>query len=148
MTRDNPQMMRWIGESSLAGHVHLLGPRGDPEHVMAALDLLVSSSAYGEGFPNVIGEAMACGVPCAVTDVGDSGLIVGDTGLTVPPRAPHALADAILRLIGEGEEGLARRGRAARARIASEFALPQIAARYAALYRSTVPDEPSKVSTV
>jgi glycosyltransferase involved in cell wall biosynthesis len=103
---------------------------------MAALDLLVSSSAYGEGFPNVIGEAMACGVPCVVTDVGDSGLIVGDTGSTVQPRDPDALAMALVEMLNEGREGLMRRGEAARARVASEFALPQIADRYAALYRS------------
>jgi glycosyltransferase involved in cell wall biosynthesis len=111
--------------------------------MMAPRAGLVSSSAYGEGFPNVIGEAMACGVPCAVTDVGDSGLIVGDTGMTVPPRDPDALAAAILQLLGEGRDGLARRGQAARARIASEYALPRIAERYAVLYRSLLREAPA-----
>ncbi|NLU50543.1 MAG: glycosyltransferase [Syntrophomonadaceae bacterium] len=67
------------------------GTRGDMFAVYNALDI-ASSTSYGEGFPNVIGEAMACGVPCVVTDVGDSSWIVGDVGVVVPPRDPHALA--------------------------------------------------------
>lgn len=132
----NAQLDGWIGAAGLAGDVHLLGPRHDTPRVFAALDLLVSSSAYGEGFPNVIGEAMACGVPCAVTDVGDSALIVSDTGIAVPPRDPQALAGAIARLLGEGPAGLTGRGRAARTHIAAHYDLQCIASRYAELYLS------------
>lgn len=67
------------------------GARGDMLAVYNALDI-ASSSSYGEGFPNVIGEAMACGVPCVVTDIGDSAHIVGDAGIVVPPKDPAALA--------------------------------------------------------
>jgi len=148
LTPDNAQIRAWVEQTAIGGAVHLLGPRRDPQRVMAALDVLVSSSAYGEGFPNVIGEAMSCGVPCAVTDVGDSALIVGDTGITVPPRDAGALADAILQLIGEGREGLARRGQAARARIASELALPRIADRYLGLYCSLLRDGPTAAGAI
>jgi glycosyltransferase involved in cell wall biosynthesis len=70
------------------------GERKDMRGVYNALTLLTSSSSYGEGFPNVVGEALACGVPCVVTDVGDSGLLVGNTEFVVPPRNPVALATA------------------------------------------------------
>jgi glycosyltransferase involved in cell wall biosynthesis len=136
MDATNTQLRDWIGAARLADAVHLLGPRRDTPEVFAALDLLVSSSAYGEGFPNVIGEAMASGVPCAVTDVGDSALIVGDTGLSVLPRKPDSLAAAICSLLNEGPEGQTARGRAARERIAAQYDLRRVAARYAELYLS------------
>lgn len=75
------------------------GGRSDMPAVFNALNIACSSSSDGEGFPNVIGEAMACGVPCVVTDVGDSAWIVGDKGVVVPPKNPEALKTAINQLI-------------------------------------------------
>lgn len=75
------------------------GSRSDMPAIYNALDIACSSSAYGEGFPNVIGEAMACGVPCVVTDVGDSAWIVGDTGIVVPPGDSELLAIGIQQLL-------------------------------------------------
>lgn len=105
------------------------GARDDMPGVYNALDLLCLSSAYGEGFPNVLGEAMACGVPCATTDVGDAALVVGETGAVAPRRDPEALARAMLaqleRLEREGE-GLRR---ACRARIAEHFSVERMVER-------------------
>jgi glycosyltransferase involved in cell wall biosynthesis len=78
-----------------------VGIREDMPAVHNALDVAVSSSSYGEGSSNVIGEAMACGVPCVVTNVGDSAWVVGDTGMVVPPKNPVALMNAIDRSLDE-----------------------------------------------
>lgn len=98
--------------------------QSDVEAVYPALDLLVSSSR-GEGFPNVVGEAMACGVPCAVTDVGDSAQIVGETGATAPAEDPAALARAILTQLGRRSPELAQ---AARARIVELYSVETLVA--------------------
>ena len=131
----NAQLQAWLHEFGLDGQVLLLGSRSDVPAVMNALTLHVLSSAYGEAFPNVLAEAMACGVPCIATDVGDSGLILGDTGWLVPPRDPQALAAALAAALAEPAAAHDARRRAARQRIAARFTLDQMVARYRSLYR-------------
>jgi glycosyltransferase involved in cell wall biosynthesis len=101
-----------------------VGERDDMPAVYNALDVLVSTS-LGEGFSNTIAEAMACGVPCVVTDVGDSALIVGDEGIVVPPRDPATLAAALERTLVTSTAG---RRSAARRRIESLFSLDMLSA--------------------
>lgn len=134
VTPDNPALQRLVRECGLAGRAHLLGERHDVPRLTAALDLAASTSAYGEGFSNALGEAMACAVPCVATDVGDSALIVGETGRVVPIRQPRAFADALEALIAQGTEARARLGQAARALIEQRYSLPRIVQRYEALY--------------
>lgn len=130
----NPVLRGQIDKNELAGRVHLLGERRDIDEVTAALDIATSSSAYGEGFSNAIGEAMACGVPCVVTDVGDSAYIVDETGLVVPRKDPAALARAWAELLAMDPEGRRQLGLAARARIVENFDLPKVVAQYESLY--------------
>ena len=111
-----------------------LGPRNDIPAIMNGLDILVMSSQFGEGFPNVVGEAMACEVPCVVTDVGDAALIVGGTGKVVPPKDPAALAQATLELLAESAADYQERRHAARKRVVDNFSLPQMIGRYTAEY--------------
>lgn len=114
--------------------VHLLGPRQDMPRVYAGLDLVALSSAFGEGFPNVLGEAMACGVPCVATDIGDSRDILADCGRIVPPRDPDALAAALEDLLALSPEALAALGRAARLRVEESFSLSTVLQHYGDLF--------------
>ncbi|TVQ85335.1 MAG: glycosyltransferase [Chromatiaceae bacterium] len=133
---DNPVLRGWIRAAGVDGRVHLLGPRQDIARLFAGCDLVVSAAAYGEGFPNIIGEAMACGTPCVVTAVGDSAAIVGATGAVVPPRDATALAAALQRLLQLDTTARAHLGAQARARVAAHYALPAIAARYTEVYEA------------
>jgi glycosyltransferase involved in cell wall biosynthesis len=130
---NNRELCRLVEELGLARRTHMLGERHDVARLLAALDIF-SLSSYCESFPTVIGEAMACAVPCAVTDVGDAALIVGDTGRIVPPRDARALADAWSALINLGGEGRAGLGRAAASRVRELFPLESMARSYEALY--------------
>lgn len=131
----NPSLVDQVQNEHLAGRVHLLGRRMDIPRLMAGMDI-VSSSSYGEGFPNTIAEGMACAVPCVVTDVGDAAFLVGDTGIVVPPKNPPALAGGWSRIIDLGPEGRQRLGRAARRRIEQEFCIAKTVQEYQRLYQS------------
>jgi len=123
-----------------------LGECGDMPSLYPGFDIACSSSVFGEGFSNSIAEAMACAIPCVVTDVGDSGRIVGDTGLVVPPADPDALTEAILALVRSGAEARGALGRRARARIVSSFGVRIMIERTSACYRMLIPD-PGVVQT-
>jgi len=118
-------------------HFHLLGERSDIQHITAALDI-ASSVSHGEGFPNIIGEAMASGVPCVVTDSGDSDAIVGDTGYAVPSNDAAALSAAFLNLIDVGRLRREELGRKARKRIGQHYALAGTVKEYEKLYTTLV----------
>jgi glycosyltransferase involved in cell wall biosynthesis len=125
-----------------AHNVIRLGRRQDVARLFAAADFVVSSSRFGEGFSNVLGEGMACGLPAIATDVGDAKLIVADTGLVVPPEDPVALAAGIRTLAGESAAARAERGARARARIVENFALAGAVERHVQIYASlaSLPD--------
>jgi len=131
----NLKIIRKIKELGLLDRVHLLGESQEMPRVMSALDILTSCSWTTEGFSNAIGEAMACGVPCVVTDVGDSSFIVGDTGKVVPPKNPQKLCEAWVQLIELGKEKRKILGKRARGRIGSEFSIESISQLYTSLYQ-------------
>ena len=144
---ENACLRERIESSPAPDQFHLLGRRSDTPRLTSALDIATSSSSFGEGFPNVIGEAMACGVPCVVTDVGDSALIVGAAGKVVPPKDPGALALAWGELIGLSSGGRTELGLAGRARVEENFGLQSIARRYEDLYRSVARRPPAAEKT-
>lgn len=114
--------------------VTLVGERSDVAEWMPGLDMLGLSSAWGEAFPNVLGEAMACGVPCVATDVGDSAWVLGASGEIVPPRDAAALAAALGRLASISKEARWQIGDALRGRVAEQFEIGKVAQQYRRLY--------------
>ena len=136
--RNNPHLNSVIDELNIGDRVHLLGERKDVARLTSALDIAVSSSYFGEAFPNVIGEAMACEVPCVVTDVGDSASIVGDTGKVVPPKNPQALADSCKELILLDVEDRQALGKKARQKVIELYSLDAVVAQYEKLYHSVI----------
>ena len=99
--RHNMKLVSEIKRFKLIRNIKLLGQRNDITEVMNGIDIYVQSSSFGEGFPNVVAESMACGTPCVVTDVGDAHSIVGKTGWVVPPKNPYRLAKGIEKGIYE-----------------------------------------------
>lgn len=137
MSADNGVLVSEIEARGLNGCVHLLGERRDISEVTAGLDV-ASLVSHLEGFPNVVGEAMACGVPIVATDVGDCRDIIGDAGIVVPPRDAEALAEAWRRLLEAGREGRERIGRRGRERVAALYDLDRVARQYEELYEDLV----------
>lgn len=134
ITCENEELVSYVKQNGLEQFTHLLGLRKDISRLTAALDVAVSSSA-GEAFPNVVGEAMSCGVPCVVTDVGDSAFLVGETGKIVPPHNHQVLAEAINELLELSKNEREKLGKAARQRIQEFFEISKIVSTYETLYK-------------
>jgi glycosyltransferase involved in cell wall biosynthesis len=132
VTIDNDLVRGGIEAAGLHGRVHLLGERADIPRLTAALDIATCAS-YAESFPNVVGEAMACAVPCVVTNVGDAARMVADTGLVVPPRDAPALATAWEQLSALEPEVRQELGRRARARVVERYSLDHVVRQYEAV---------------
>ena len=132
MTKENRAWFDEVERRQLRPAVIALGPRDDIPAIMNALDAHVLSSAYGEAFPNVVTEAMACGTPCIATDVGDAAVMIGETGWIVPPRDPPALAAAMEVAIDARRKapGWEARRTACRGRIVEHYTIDRMVAAY------------------
>lgn len=136
VTWANPDLRTWIGDDEATrAHFHLLGRRADIPKIYPAFDVFTLSS-LSEAFPMTVGEAMACGLPCVVTDVGDSAQLVADTGRIVPPSDPQALASAWDELLSLSSAERQALGERARQHIEAHYSLPIIAERYHSLHTS------------
>ncbi len=129
----NGELVGAIAAAGLGARFRLLGPRRDVPALLAGLDLATLCSR-SEGFPNAVGEAMACGLPCVLTEVGDARSLVGPTGRVVPVGDPEALARAWLELGALGPAERRRLGRAARRSIEQRFSIAEVVRRYERLY--------------
>ena len=124
---------RLVLPSALRGRVRALGERTDVARLLRGCDVAVLSS-LAEGLPNALGEAMATGLPCVTSDVGDAAVLVGTTGRTVAPRDPAALAAALEELVGLTPDVRATLGRAARERVLALHGPAVASAAYAGLW--------------
>jgi glycosyltransferase involved in cell wall biosynthesis len=133
----NPVLMSAIDSLRLGGHMRLLGERTDVAAVLRSFDMFCLSSTF-EGFPNVLGEAMAMALPCVSTDAGDARVLVGDVAEIVPISDPQAMANALLALARLTPEQRAQRGAAARERIVNHYTVDVMRQQFESVYRSVV----------
>lgn len=130
MDRHDSDLAKWANDTGAPARVHFLGARSDIAELLPGLDVNVSSSSTSEGFPNVVAEGMACGVPAVATDVGESLLILSDPDRIVPPGEPGALADRISRVLALPEVNRELLGRRDRTRMLQEFSISKAVKAY------------------
>lgn len=130
----NAELMRWIAQTGHADRFVLLGERADVPVCLAAMDIFCLSSRT-EGFPNAVGEAMAMGVPCVVTDVGDAAMLVADTGVVVPKEDSRALAQGVAGLLALEPDARRQLGQKGRTRVHAEFTVERTRERFEAIYQ-------------
>ncbi len=131
----SPCLENYVNVSSLKGRVHFLGERADISKLFPGFDVAVTPSV-SEGFANVIGEAMSCGVPCVVTDVGDSAMIVANCGRVVAVDDTEALSQSVYEILQMPVVERVKLGMRGRQRVLDEFSISSVADRYTRLYQS------------
>jgi glycosyltransferase involved in cell wall biosynthesis len=130
ISQENPGLVSMMSGFEKPENIHLLGRRMDMKDIYPSWDVAMLSSSYGEAFPLVIGEAMACGIPCVGTDVGDTAELIGNTGQTVLPREPGQLAEAVKKILLLPDDERLALGRKARNRILENYEIRKIVTLY------------------
>jgi glycosyltransferase involved in cell wall biosynthesis len=134
---NNAELMGWLKEYSLQGRFVLLGERDDVPICLAAMDIFCMPSCT-EGFPNGLGEAMAMGLPCVATDVGDTAVLAGDTAILVPAEDEQALARGLLEVIALSKEQRNDMGKRSKEHVTAEFSIEKACERFNAIYQEIV----------
>ncbi len=131
----NEQLFSLICKLNLMNNIRLLGERADISRLICSFDICASSS-YSEGFPTTIGEAMASGVPCVATDVGDTRLVIGNCGILVRPESPEELAEGLIKLLSLPSHEKIDLDLASRSYISQKFSIKKIASEYCYVYNN------------
>ncbi|HJS91158.1 MAG TPA: glycosyltransferase [Steroidobacteraceae bacterium] len=131
--RENYALNGLMKELEIGDRVRLCGRRVDIAAINAAVDVATCSSS-AEAFPNAVGEAMACGIPCVATSVGDMNELIGDAGVLVAPRDPKALCAGWLQMADISADDRAALGERARRRIIERYSLASCTRAYLSLY--------------
>ena len=126
--------LKYLYEQLPSQQVLSLGVRVDIPAVVQCMDLLCLTSAWGEAFPNVIGEAMASGIPCVATDIGDCALVIGETGWIIPPNNAELLANCINEALTESTSVHNLRSVAAKKIISQNYNITNIVNNYSNVY--------------
>ncbi len=134
---DNTQLVDWIDRSGCKDRFVLLGEREDVPQCLAAMDIFCLHSLT-EGFPNVLAEAMAMGLPCVTTDVGDAAMLLADTGVVVPKDDSAALAQGMERLLALDQDARNALGMRAKVRVEAEFSMARARERFEVIYRKVL----------
>lgn len=135
--KENVKLNELIDQLTLRDNIILLGQRNDIPRVMNLADIYVLSSS-AEAFPNVVCEAMACGTPCVVTDVGDARSIVGNTGWVVPAKKPLSLANSIYSALNELKfEDWSHRSESCRNRIKDNYSIEKAVGLYTQVWNAS-----------
>ena len=129
---DNREIKSLIDKLGLSNDCILLG-RVESVNVLPAFDIYISASLWGEGFPNVLGEAMACGVPCVSTDIGDSRRVIGNTGIVIG-HSDNDIADGIIRMLSMPKEEFYKLKTSAQEKVIKNYAIETISRQYEQLY--------------
>jgi glycosyltransferase involved in cell wall biosynthesis len=134
---DNAQLVDWIVSTGFKDRFILLGERKDVPQCLAAMDIFCLHSRT-EGFPNVLAEAMAMGLPCITTDVGDAAMLLADTGVVVPKENSAALAQGVEKLLALDLDARHALGMRAKARVEAEFSMARARERFEEIYRQVL----------
>ena len=135
VTRENHNLMRMLKEVKNPDIFVLLGERDDVTDFMLASDVFCMHSKT-EGFPNVLGEAMLCGLPCISTDVGDAKYLLNNSSWIVQPSNPNELAHKLYQLLSLPESERVVLGNIAAKRIRMEFSIDKMSRGYLELYKA------------
>lgn len=135
MTAENTALDELLRAANIKERVLLIGERPDIPRLNAAFDIAVLSSSHGEGFPNVVCEAMSAGTPVVATDVGECSDIIDDVARIVPVRDPVALSVAMARILALPPSERALLGLRDRCRVSEFYDIAAIAQSYAGLWR-------------
>ncbi|WP_202114781.1 glycosyltransferase family 4 protein [Vreelandella zhuhanensis] len=137
LDHSNAQLMTMIEKTGHAEAFHLLGERSDVSACLQSSDIFCLHSVT-EGFPNVLGEAMAVGLPCVTTDVGDAAYLLNKSEWVVPAASPERLAKKLSEMLSISSAGRDELGHAAALRIRHNFTIDAISQQYFDLYKSLV----------
>lgn len=134
---NNQPLVDWINRTGCMDRFVLLGERKDVPQCLAAMDIFCLHSRT-EGFPNVLAEAMAMGLPCITTDVGDATMLLGDAGVVVPKENSVALVQGVERLLALDQDARHALGRRAKALVQARFSIARARERFEEVYRQVL----------